>query len=99
MIKLNLTTISYTTAIVLAGFSGAVATYGLCKLVPGGEIVVGAMGILFEAGKLTSFAMLHRKAVPRLFKCALAGVGLTLVAANVAGVSGFLSNAYEDRTI
>src|SRR5258705_8837338 len=95
MIKLNLTTISYTTAIVLAGFSGAVATYGLCKLVPGGEIVVAGMGILFEAGKLSSFALLHRKAIPRLLKMALAGVGVTLIAANVAGVSGFLSAAYE----
>src|SRR5260370_21322727 len=99
MIKLNLNTISYSTAIALAGFSGAVATVGMMKLVPGGELVVGAMGALFEAGKLTSFAMLHRKAAPRLLKCALAGVGLTLMTANVAGVSGFLSNAYEHRQI
>jgi hypothetical protein len=95
----TLNTFSYSTAIALAGFSGAVATYGMCKLVPGGELVVGAMGVLFEAGKLTSFAMLHRKAAPRLLKVALAGVGATLVAANVAGVSGFLSNAYEHRQI
>src|SRR5712672_124727 len=97
MIKLNLNTISYTTAIGLAGFSGAVATVGMMKLVPGGELVVGAMGVLFEAGKLTSFAMLHRKTPPRILKIALAGVGLTLVAANVAGVSGLLSSAYEHR--
>jgi hypothetical protein len=95
----TLNTISYSTAIALAGFSGAVATVGMMKLVPGGEIVVGAMGVLFEAGKLTSFALLHRKAAPRLLKVALAGVGLTLITANVAGVSGFLSNAYEQRQI
>jgi hypothetical protein len=94
-----LNTISYSTAIALAGFSGAVATVGMMKLVPGGELVVGAMGVLFEAGKLTSFAMLHRKGAPRLLKVALASVGLTLVAANVAGVAGFLSNAYEHRQI
>ncbi len=99
MIKLNLNTISYTTAISLAAFSGAVATVGMMKLVPDGELVVGAMGVLFEAGKLTSFAMLHRKAAPRLLKIALAGVGLTLMTANVAGVSGVLSNAYEHRQI
>src|SRR5258706_126451 len=95
----TLNTISYSTAIALAGFSGAVATVGMMNLVPGGEFVVGAMGLLFEAGKLTSFAMLHRKAAPRLLKVALAGVGATLVAANVAGVSGFLSNAYAHRQI
>ncbi len=66
----------------------------MMKLVPGAEVVVGAMGLLFEAGKLTSFAMLHRRSVPRLIRVALAGVGVTLMAANVAGVSGFLSNAY-----
>jgi hypothetical protein len=59
---------------------------------PGAEIVVGAMGLLFEAGKLTSFAMLHRRSLPRLLRGALATVGLTLMTANVAGVSGFLSN-------
>src|SRR5260221_8036 len=95
MIKLNLNTISYSTAIAIAGFSGAVATFGMMKLVPGGELVVGAMGILFEAGKLTSFAMLHRKGAPRLLKVVIAGVGLTLITANVVGVSGFLSNQYE----
>ncbi len=99
MMKPTLNTISYTTAISLAAFSGGVATVGMMKLVPGAEIVVGAMGLLFEAGKLTSFAMLHRKAAPRLLKVALAGVGLTLITANVAGVSGFLSNAYEHRQI
>src|SRR6266436_8418933 len=99
MIKLNLNTIRYTTAISLAAFSGAVATVGMMKLVPDGELVVGAMGVLFEAGKLTSFAMLHRKAAPRLLKIALAGVGLTLMTANVAGVSGLLSGAYEHRQI
>src|SRR6267154_697154 len=99
MIKLNLNTIRYTTAISLAAFSGAVATVGMMKLVPGGELVVGAMGVLFEAGKLTSFALLHRKAAPRLLKVGLAAVGTTLVAANIAGVSGFLSNAYERSQI
>jgi hypothetical protein len=93
--KITLNTISYTTAISLAAFSGGVATFGMMKLVPGAEIVVGAMGLLFEAGKLTSFAILHSHRVPRLLRGALATVGLTLMSANVAGVSGFLSNAYE----
>jgi hypothetical protein len=97
--KINLNTISYTTAISLAAFSGGVATFGMMKLVPGAEIVVGAMGLLFEAGKLTSFAMLHRRSVPRLLRGALATVGLTLMTANVAGVSGFLSSEYEKTHI
>jgi hypothetical protein len=95
----RLNAFAYGTAIVLATFSGGVATFGLMKLVPGAEIVVGAMGLLFEAGKLTSFAMLHRRAVPKMLRLALAGVGLTLMTANVAGVSGFLSNAYEHQQI
>jgi hypothetical protein len=86
---------AYGSAISLATFSGGVATIGMMKLVPGAEIVVGAMGVLFEAGKLTSFAMLHRRQVPKILRLPLAGVGLTLMAANIAGVSGFLSNAYE----
>src|SRR5258707_12286318 len=93
--KITLTTSSYTTAISLAAFSGGVGTLRMMKLVPGAEIVVGAMGLLFEAGKLTSFAMLHRQSVPRLIRGALATVGITLMAANVAGVSGFLSAQYE----
>src|SRR5258708_18001287 len=92
---LTLNNISYTTAISRAAFAGGVATFGMMKLVPGAEIVVGAMGLLFEAGKLTSFAMLHRRSVPRLLRGALATVGLTLMAANIAGVSGFLSSQYE----
>src|SRR5258706_106648 len=96
---LTLNNISYTTAISLAAFSGGVATFGMMKLVPGAEIVVGAMGLLFEAGKLTSFAMLHRRSVPRLLRGALATVGLTLMTANIAGVSGFLSHEYEKTGI
>jgi hypothetical protein len=95
----RLNTVAFCTAIALATFSGGVATFGLMKLVPGAEIVVGAMGLLFEAGKLTSFAMLHRRQVPKLIRLALAGVGLTLMTANVAGVSGFLSSAYERQHI
>ena len=91
--------LSYTTAICPAGFSGAVATYGMTRLVPGGELVVGAMGALFEAGKLSSFALLHSKALPRLLKVGLATVGTTLMAANIAGVSGFLSSRYEQSHI
>jgi hypothetical protein len=93
--KITLTNIRYSTAISLAALSGSVATFGMMKLVPGAEIVVGAMGLLFEAGKLTSFAMLHSQAVPRLLRGALATVGLTLMTANVAGVPGFLSALYE----
>jgi hypothetical protein len=94
-----LNTTAYTTAIALAGFSGAIATYGMTKLVPGGELVIAGIGVLFEAGKLTSFALLHRKALPRLLRVGLAGVAVTLMAANIAGVSGFLSSAYEHRQI
>jgi hypothetical protein len=54
------TKIAYATAIGLACFSGAVATYGLTKFAPSAEFVVAAMGVLFEAGKLTSFAIIHR---------------------------------------
>lgn len=93
--KITLNTISYTTAISLAVFSGGVATFGMMKLVPGAEIVVGAMGLLFETGKLTSFAMLQHRNVPRLLRGALATVGLTLMTTNIAGVSGFLSHEYE----
>src|SRR5258707_15301406 len=93
---LTLNNISYTTAISLAAFSGGVATFGMMKLVPGAEIVVGTMGLLFEAGKLTSFAMLHRGSGPGLLRGALATIGVTLICANVAGVSGFLS-AQDER--
>jgi hypothetical protein len=90
--------ISYTAAIGLAAFSGAVATYGLTKFAPGAELVVAVMGVLFEAGKLTSFAVLHRP-LPKLLKMALLAVGLVLMALNVAGVSGMLSNAYTARQL
>jgi hypothetical protein len=86
------------TAISLATFSGAVATWGLTKLVPGGELVVGAMGALFEAGKLTAFSNLHRP-IPRPLRWALGAAGGVLMLANVAGVSGFLSGAYEHQVI
>jgi hypothetical protein len=56
------------------------------------------MGVLFEAGKLTSFALVHRS-VPLALKPALLFVGVVLMALNVAGVSGFLSSAYEARQI
>ena len=57
-----------------------------------------AMGVLFEAGKLTSFAFVHRP-LPRALKAALLMVSLVLMALNVAGVSGFLSSAYESRQL
>jgi hypothetical protein len=95
----NLSSISYTTAIALAAFSGGVATFGMMRLVPGAEIVVGAMGILFETGKLTCLAMLHRSDVPRIVRAVLACIGIILMTVNVAGVSGFLSNAFEHQRI
>jgi hypothetical protein len=96
----NVSNISYTTAIALAAFSGGVATFGMTRLVPGAEIVVGAMGLLlFETGKLTCLAMLHRSDVPRIIRAVLACIGITLMAVNVAGVSGFLSNAHERQQI
>jgi len=92
------TKIAYITAVALACFSGAVATYGLTKFTPGAELVVAAMGVLFEAGKLTSFAIIHRP-LPRLLKAALLLVGLVLMTLNIVGVSGFLSAAYERQQI
>jgi hypothetical protein len=89
---------AYATAFGLAAFSGSVATYGLTKFCPGAELVVAAMGILFECGKLTAFAMLHKK-MPVALKAALLTVGLVLMILNVVGVSGFLSNAYERQQI
>jgi len=94
----TLTKISYTTAVALACFSGGVATYGLTKFAPGAELIVAAMGVLFEAGKLTSFALVHRP-LPRLLKGALLTVGVVLVTLNIVGVSGFLSNAYEHQQL
>lgn len=92
------TKIAYITAVALACFSGAVATYGLTKFAPGAELVVATLGVLFEAGKLTSFAFVHRP-LPRLLKGALLLVGLVLMTLNIAGVSGFLSAAYERQQI
>ena len=91
-----LTRITYGTAVSLALFSGGVSTYGLTKFAPGGEAVIAVMGVLFEAGKLTSFALLHRR-LPSPLKAALLFIGLVLMALNIAGVSGFLSNAYEHQ--
>jgi hypothetical protein len=95
--KLSLNSVAYGTAIGLAGFSGAVATYGLTKFCPGSEAAVGVMGALFEAAKLSSLALIHRKTLPMPIKCGLAAVSLTLMTANVAGVSGMLSAAYSER--
>jgi hypothetical protein len=94
----NTNYLTYATAFGLAAFSGSVATYGLTKFCPGAELVVAVMGILFECGKLTAFAMLHKK-MPLPLKGALAAVGLVLMVLNVVGVSGFLSNAYERQQI
>jgi hypothetical protein len=60
--------------------------------------VIAIMALGFEAGKLVSFAVLHRP-LPRLLKGALLAVGVVLMALNVVGVSGFLSNAYERTQI
>ena len=95
--KFSLNTIAYGTAIGLAGFSGAVATYGLTKFCPGSEVAVGIMGALFEAAKLSSLSLIHRKTLPFPLKCGLAAVSFTLMTANVAGVSGMLSAAYSER--
>jgi hypothetical protein len=86
--------LTYITAVVLAVFSGGVSTYGLTKFAPGAEVVIAAMGLLFEAGKLTAFTMLHKR-MPLPLKAALLMVGIVLMSLNIVGVSGFLSNAYE----
>jgi hypothetical protein len=86
--------ITYATAVALAVFSGGVSTYGLTRFAPGAEVVIAAMGLLFEAGKLTAFAMLHRS-MPTLLKTGLLLVGVVLMSLNIVGVAGFLSSAYE----
>src|SRR6266853_1907885 len=68
------------------------------KSSPGAEWVVDAMGLLFECGKLTAFALVHKR-MPRALKAALLLTGTVLMALNVAGVSGFLSSSYEARQI
>lgn len=93
-----LTSIAYGTAILLAAFSGSVATYGLTKFAPGAELVIAVMGVLFEATKLTAFAMLHVR-MPIALKGALVLIGLVLMTLNIVGVSGFLSNHYEKQAI
>src|SRR5712671_1397817 len=93
-----LTKLAYSTAVGLALFSGSVATYGLTKFAPGAEWVVAAMGLLFEAGKLTSFALVHKR-MPRALKAALLLTGTVLMGLNIAGVSGFLSSSYERSRI
>jgi hypothetical protein len=93
-----LTTITYVTAVALALFSGGVSMYGLMKFAPGAELVIAVMALLFEAGKLTAFAVLHRR-LPVLLKAALLVVGLVLMTLNIVGVSGFLSHAYEREQV
>src|SRR5258708_5503571 len=85
---------AFTAAVGLACFSGSVATVGLAKFCPGAELVVVVMGGLFEVGKLSAFAMIHRQ-IPGALKAALLAVGLVLMGLNVMGVAGFLSAAYE----
>jgi hypothetical protein len=90
--------IATVTAVGLVTFSGAISAWGLMRFVPGAEFVIVVMAVLFEASKLLGFAMVHRPA-PRLLKGALLTVGLLLMTLNVAGVSGFLSNAYMQSRI
>jgi hypothetical protein len=96
---LTLNQITRTTAIALAATSGAIATYGLCKIIPGSEPVVIGLGVLFEAAKLVSLANLHRHDLPRTLKAGLGGVAVVLMTANVAGVSGLLSSSYQQRQL
>jgi hypothetical protein len=84
----------YAVAVALALFSGGVSTYGLTKFAPSAELVIVIMGLLFEAGKLVAFSLLHKR-MPLALKGALLTVGLVLISLNIVGVSGFLSNAYE----
>jgi hypothetical protein len=93
-----LNVIAVATAVGLVTFSGAISAWGLMRFVPGAEFVIVVMAVLFEASKLVGFAMVHRPA-PRLLKGALLTVGLLLMTLNVAGVSGFLSNAYMQSRI
>lgn len=52
---------------------------------------VFVMGALFEAGRQTSFHLLHTKPLPWTLNAALLTVGLFLMTLNVYGVHGQLS--------
>ncbi len=77
-----LTKLTYTTAVALAIFSGGVSTYGLTKFAPGAEAVIAAMGLLFEAGKVVSFSLMHKQ-MPDALKGGLLIVGLVLMTLNI----------------
>jgi hypothetical protein len=93
-----LSIIAVATAIGLVTFSGAISAMGLMRFVPGAELAIVVMAVLFEASKLTGFAMVHRPA-PWGLKVSLLTVGAVLMVLNVVGVSGFLSNAYMQSRI
>jgi hypothetical protein len=86
--------LSYVIAVALALFSGSVSMVGLMKFAPGAEIVIAIMALLFEAGKLASFSLLHKQ-MPVAIKAVLTVLGVVLMTLNIVGVSGFLSNSYE----
>jgi hypothetical protein len=86
------------TAVGLVAFSGSISAWGLSKFTPGAEAAIVVMAVLFESAKLVGFAMVHKPA-PIPLKGALLVTGLILMTLNVVGVAGFLSNAYESRTI
>ncbi len=88
----------YIIAVALALFSGSVSMVGLMKFAPGAEIVIAIMALLFEAGKLASFSLLHKR-MPALLKGVLVVLGVVLMTLNIVGVSGFLSSAYEREQV
>src|SRR5258708_5257098 len=96
--KTLLNILATSTAVGLVAFSGSISAYGLSKFCPGAEPAIIVMAVLFEAAKLTGFAMVHRPA-PRALKAGLLSTGLLLMLLNIVGVAGFLSNAYTRAQI
>jgi hypothetical protein len=86
-------------AIICAGSSGAVACYGLALTIPGSEGFIVGFGILLEAIKLTAIANLGRDDLPRWLKATLAPLVAVLMISNIAGVSGLLSSAYQQKQL
>jgi hypothetical protein len=97
MITLNQTT--RFVAITCAASSGAVACYGLAKTIPGSEPFIVGFGILLEAIKLTAIANLGRDDLGPLMKASLVPVIAVLMISNIAGVSGLLSSAYQQKML
>jgi hypothetical protein len=82
-------------ALSLATVSGAFSVIGLTAIFSGATLPVVAMGAALELGKISAVAWLGRSyPVPRVIKCAIAALVVTLMAINAVGAFGFLSRAH-----